>query len=138
MELKDVEMKVEDPNQEYWIGLSTYSSGFGWENFYTDGSVRILADEGVYSGQSNLVKVEDATYVAFESFFDLNETDRSKMKEHGYTLIGNDPAETVKQIGLDKIFCPEGAEESLTTSCIYAKKGIPHVADPGMLPRRWK
>ena len=98
MELKDVELKVEDPNQEYWIGQSALSPGNEWDNLYTDGTVQIIGDEGVYSNQSNLVKVDNATYVAIESFHDPKELVPSKMEDHSYRLISSDPAETIEKV----------------------------------------
>lgn len=139
MELKDVEIKVENPNQEYWIGVSCYSGGNGWDNFYTDGTVEIIADEDVYASQSNLVKVENATYVAIESLYDAEETDMHKMRNRAFKIIGSDPAETIKQVGLENIFNPAGSQsEDLTTSCVYSKQGKPKAKDNSMLPRTWK
>lgn len=139
MELKDVEIKVENPNQEYWIGVSCNAGGNGWDNFYTDGTVEIIGDEDVYASQSNLVKVENATYVAIESLSDAKETDRRKMKDRTFKIIGSDPAETIKQVGLENIFNPAGSQsEDLTTSCVYSKQGKPKARDLDMLPRTWK
>jgi hypothetical protein len=139
MELKDVELKVENPNQEYWIGQSALSPGNEWDNLYTDGTVQIIGDEGVYSNQSNLVKVDNATYVAIESFHDSKELVASKMEDHSYRLISSDPAETIEKVGLENIFSKTGVKtEDLSTSCIYAKQGPLRVKDTDMLPKTWK
>ena len=138
MELKDVNCTVDDPNKKYWIGHTVYAMGYGWENFYTDGAVRIIADENVYSQQSNLVEVTDATYVAREIISDMEETEISKMKTHNYTIIGTDPAETIKTNGLENIFSSTNSVSTkLTTSQIHSQGKI-LAKDYKMLPSHWK
>lgn len=138
MELKDINCTVDDPNKTYWIGHSVYAMGYGWENFYTDGAVRIIEDENVYSQQSNLVEVTGATYVAREIISDMEETEISKMKTHNFTIIGSDPAETIKTKGLENIFSStNGAFTKLTTSQIHSQKTL-SIKNAQMLPRHWK
>ena len=139
MELKDVKIEVKNPNDEYCVGISKYETENGWENFYTDGRVRVLRDEGVYSDQSYMVRVEGATYVARQIGYDPNETDVNKMKYQNYRIIGSDPAATIEQIGLDNIFSSAGSSSvSLTTANIYSKKKEIGLDKPNMLPGMWK
>ena len=138
MELEDINFIKDNPNKSYWIGYTIYAMGYGWENFYTDGAVRIIEDENVYSQQSNLVEVTEATYVAREIISDMEETEISKMKTHNYTIIGTDPAETIKTNGLENIFSStNGVSTKLTTSQIHSQEKV-LAKDYKMLPSQWK
>ena len=138
MELKDINITVDDPNKEYWIGNSSFSSSYKWDNFFTDGRVKIIKDEGIDGDQENLVKVDKATYVAIETIAVSHKEDGTKESNRIYKLIGNDPAKTIEELGIDNIFSDENSKhEALSTSCIYSKMESPDSLDPSFLPRSW-
>ncbi len=123
MELKDVNLVVEDPNKDYFVGLSSYSMGFGFENFYTDGFVRLVDEEPTYGLHGSIIRVEDATYVARAKHFDMYKRDINEMNNHSFSIISADPAEVIEKEGLDKIFNSNyGYPSHLSTATVYSKK----------------
>ena len=123
MEIKDVKLVVENPNKDYFVGLSTYSMGYGYEYIYTDGYVRLVDEEQVYGLHASVIRVEDATYVARESHFDMYKKDVNEMSDHSFSIISADPVEVVEKEGLDKIFNSNyGYSSHLSTASVYSRK----------------
>lgn len=125
MEIKDVKLIVNDPNKDYFVGLSAYSMGYGMDNVYTDGSVHLLNEEEVDSPHACVISVHNATYVAIESFFDMNEHELSKMKNHTYSITSSDPVAVIEENGLESIFNSGVRRPThLSSANIYSKKMV--------------